>query len=60
MDKSKLYEGLWTSREIAEWFGIAASTFSTYRKKWLGLLERYMDVEEIGKGKYLLSFKKEA
>lgn len=50
-DPANLEIGIWTYAEIAAWFNIEKSTFSSHREKWLAKLAKYCEFEEGGKGR---------
>ena len=57
LDKDQIYEGIWKAKDLAELLDITPKTFSNKRQYWLEIIRRYVDVEELGGGKYLVSAK---
>lgn len=49
-----LKEGLWSAKELAEWFGITRDTFSRTRKKKLEELETFAEFDDLGGQKGIL------
>ena len=50
----ELIEKIYSSKELAEWFGISPKTFSNKRKKYLNNLKYFADFEDLGGQKGIL------
>ena len=57
LDKDKIFDGIWKAKDLAELLDISPKTFSNKRQYWLEIIRRYVDIEELGGGKYLVSAK---
>ena len=55
LDKTKLYTGIWKTKDLAEVLDISPSTFRNNREKWLDYIRRFAKVEEIKAGEYFLT-----
>ena len=54
LDKEQFVSGIWTTKDLAKVLDISPNTFSNRKEYWLGIIRKYVNIEEIGRGKYLI------
>lgn len=57
IDESKLFDGIFSTKDLAELFDISTSTFYRNKEKIFEVLGRYCEVEEFDRGRWFLKRK---